>query len=42
MAFIGDGKDMGALLGELAALVRDLLIRKTAPEGRPGTSDRRV
>lgn len=28
-----DGKDMGALLGELAALVRDLLIRKTAPEG---------
>ncbi len=31
-----DGKDMGALLGELAALVRDLLIRKTAPGGRPG------
>ena len=28
-----DGKDMGALLGEIAALVRDLLIRKTAPEG---------
>ena len=31
-----DGKDMGALLGELAALVRDLLIRKTAPEGGQG------
>ncbi len=28
-----DGKDMGALLGEIAALIRDLLIRKTAPEG---------
>ncbi len=28
-----DGKDMGALLSELATLVRDLLIRKTAPEG---------
>ena len=27
---------MGALLGELAALVRDLLIRKTAPEGGQG------
>lgn len=31
-----DGKDMGALLGELAALIRDLLIRKTAPEGGQG------
>lgn len=31
-----DGKDMGALLGELASLVRDLLIRKTAPEGGHG------
>ena len=31
-----DGKDMGALLGELSALVRDLLIRKTAPEGGRG------
>lgn len=28
-----DGKDMGALLAELTTLVRDLLIRKTAPEG---------
>ena len=28
-----DGKDMGALLSELTTLVRDLLIRKTAPEG---------
>lgn len=28
-----DGKDMGALLSEIAALVRDLLVRKTAPEG---------
>ena len=27
------GKDVGALLGELSALVRDLLIRMTAPEG---------
>ena len=27
------GKDVGALLGELAALSRDLLIRMTAPEG---------
>ena len=31
-----DGKDMGALLGELSSLVRDLLIRKTAPEGGRG------
>ncbi len=31
-----DGKDMGALLGELASLVRDLLVRKTAPEGGRG------
>ena len=31
-----DGKDMGALLGELSSLVRDLLIRKTAPEGGQG------
>ena len=28
-----DGKDVSALLGELAALSRDLLIRMTAPEG---------
>lgn len=27
------GKDVGALLGELAALTRDLLIRMTAPQG---------
>jgi DNA polymerase-3 subunit gamma/tau len=27
------GKDVGAVLGELSALVRDLLLRKTAPEG---------
>lgn len=27
------GKDVGALLGELSALCRDLLIRKTAPRG---------
>ncbi len=31
-----DGKDMGALLGELAGFVRDLLIWKTAPEGGQG------
>lgn len=31
-----DGKDMGAFLGELSALVRDLLLRKTAPEGGQG------
>ncbi|MCF0124070.1 MAG: DNA polymerase III subunit gamma/tau [Ruminiclostridium sp.] len=31
-----DGKDMGAFLGELSTLVRDLLIRKTAPEGGQG------
>ena len=31
-----DGKDMGALLGELSALIRDLLIRKTAPDGGRG------
>jgi len=29
----GGGKDVGALLGELSALCRDLLIRKTAPRG---------
>ncbi|NCE64917.1 DNA polymerase III subunit gamma/tau [Pseudoflavonifractor sp. 524-17] len=27
------GKDVGALLGELASLTRDLLVRKTAPQG---------
>jgi len=27
------GKDVGSLLGELSALARDLLIRKTAPQG---------
>lgn len=27
------GKDVGAVLGELSTLVRDLLIRRTAPEG---------
>ena len=31
-----DGKDMGALLGEIASLVRDLLLRKTAPDGGRG------
>ena len=30
------GKDVGSLLGELASLVRDLLIRKTAPRGGAG------
>ena len=29
----GAGKEVGSLLGELAALVRDLLVRKTAPRG---------
>ena len=29
----GSGKDVGAALGELSALARDLLISKTAPEG---------
>ena len=29
----GAGKEVGSLLGELAALTRDLLIRKTAPQG---------
>lgn len=29
----GAGKDVGSLLGELSALTRDLLIRKTAPQG---------
>lgn len=29
----GAGKDVGSLLGELSALARDLLIRKTAPRG---------
>ena len=35
-ALYRDGKDMGAFLHELSALVRDLLIRKTAPEGGQG------
>ena len=30
------GKDVGSLLGELSSLVRDLLIRKTAPRGGAG------
>jgi len=30
------GKDVGSLLGELTALTRDLLIRKTAPQGGSG------
>ena len=29
----GAGKDVGAVLGELSTLARDLLIQKTAPEG---------
>jgi DNA polymerase-3 subunit gamma/tau len=29
----GGGKEIGSLLGELSALARDLLIRKTAPKG---------
>ena len=29
----GAGKDVGSLLGELSALTRDLLVRKTAPQG---------
>ncbi|WP_297983687.1 DNA polymerase III subunit gamma/tau [uncultured Oscillibacter sp.] len=29
----GNGKDVGAVLGELSALTRDLLLRRTAPEG---------
>ena len=29
----GAGKEVGSLLGELSALTRDLLIRKTAPQG---------
>ena len=29
----GAGKDVGSLLGELSALARDLLVRKTAPQG---------
>ena len=28
-----NGKDVGSILGELSALVRDLLLRKTAPQG---------
>ena len=28
-----NGKDVGAVLGELSALARDLLLRKTAPQG---------
>jgi DNA polymerase-3 subunit gamma/tau len=31
--FYTGGKDVSAVLGELSALVRDLLLRKTAPEG---------
>ncbi|MBE6963899.1 MAG: DNA polymerase III subunit gamma/tau [Ruminococcaceae bacterium] len=30
------GKDVGAVLGELSTLVRDLLLRRTAPEGGAG------
>ncbi len=30
------GKDVGSLLGELSSLTRDLLIRKTAPQGGGG------
>ena len=30
------GKEMSALIGELAALARDLLVRKTAPQGGAG------
>ena len=29
----GGGKDVGAVLGELSALARDLLLRQTAPQG---------
>ena len=29
----GAGKDVGSLLGELSALTRDLLVRRTAPQG---------
>ena len=29
----GNGKDVGAVLGELSVLTRDLLLRRTAPEG---------
>ena len=29
----GSGKDVGSVLGELSSLARDLLIRKTAPQG---------
>ena len=29
----GNGKDVGSVLGELSALARDLLLRKTAPRG---------
>ena len=29
----GGGKEIGSLLGELAALARDLLVRRTAPQG---------
>ena len=35
-ALYRDGKDMGAFLGELSSLIRDLRIRKTAPEGGQG------
>lgn len=35
-ALYQDGKDMGALLGELSSLARDLLICKTAPRGGVG------
>ena len=30
------GKDVGAILGELACLTRDLLLRRTAPQGAAG------
>ena len=29
----GNGKDVGSVLGELSSLARDLLLRKTAPQG---------
>ena len=34
------GKDVGAVLGELSSLARDLLMRKTAPQGRQCPADR--
>ena len=35
-ALYRDGKDMGAFLSELSTLIRDLLLRRTAPEGGSG------